>query len=203
MNPSVGPEFFNDIYARNIDPWGFETSEYERLKYADTLAQLPPGRFRSGLEIGCSTGVLSGILADRCDRLLGVDFAEAALAEARRRHAGRSDLVFSRMHLPGEKPAGHFDLIVLSEILYFMDRADVQATARVVGQLGELGATVILAHWLGNSADHPLHADEAVEAFIVAASNFASPVKNVRREGYRLDLLQIASEGDDEPFRVR
>ena len=101
MKPSVGPEFFNDIYARTIDPWGFETSEYERLKYADTLAQLPPRRFRSGLEIGCSTGVLSGILADRCDRLLGVDFAEAALAEARRRHAGRSNLAFSRMHLPG------------------------------------------------------------------------------------------------------
>src|SRR5918998_4877084 len=104
MTPSVGPEFFDDIYARNIDPWDFG-SEYERLKYADTLAQLPPGRFRSGLEIGCSTGVLSGILADRCDRLLGVDFAEAALAEARRRHAGRSDLAFSRLHLPGEKPA--------------------------------------------------------------------------------------------------
>ena len=196
MTPSVGPEFFDDIYARNIDPWDFG-SEYERLKYADTLAQLPPGRFRSGLEIGCSTGVLSGILADRCDRLLGVDFAEAALAAARRRHAGRSDLIFSRLHLPGEKPAGRFDLIVLSEILYFMDRADVQATARVVDQVSERGATVILAHWLGNSADHPLHADEAVEAFVAATSNFASAAKSVRRQGYRLDLLRVASERDD------
>lgn len=191
MMPSVGPEFFNDIYTRNIDPWDFDTSEYERLKYADTLAHLPPRRFYSALEIGCSIGVLSGVLARRCDHLLGVDFAEAALAEARRRHAGRRDLAFSRMHLPREKPAGPFDLIVLSEILYFMDRGDVQATAQVVSQVSEPGATVIMVHWLGKSADHPLHADEAVETFVAAATNFASKVKTVRREGYRLDLLRI------------
>jgi predicted TPR repeat methyltransferase len=193
MTASVGPEFFNDIYARNLDPWGFETSEYERRKYADTLAHLPQDRYRAGLEIGCSIGVLSGFLADRCDRLVGVDFAEAALAEARRRHAGRSGLAFARMHLPGEAPAGHFDLIVLSEILYFMDRGDVEATARVVSQVSEPGATVILVHWLGKSADHALHADEAVETFVAATAAFASPTKSVRREGYRLDVLRVSA----------
>ena len=191
MTPSVRPDFFNELYARNIDPWDFDTSEYERLKYADTLAQLPPGRFRSGVEIGCSIGVLSGLLAERCDQLLGVDFAEAALAEARRRHAGRGNLTFSRLHVPREKPAGRFDLIVLSEILYFMDRGDVQATARVVAKVSEPGAAVILVHWLGDSADHPLHADEAVEEFVAATIGFAAPVNSDRREGYRLDLLRV------------
>lgn len=191
MTPSVGPGFFNELYARNIDPWDFDTSAYERLKYADTLAQLPAGRFRSGLEIGCSIGVLSSLLADLCDHFLGVDFADAALAEARRRHAGRGNLAFSRLHVPCEKPAGHFDLIVLSEILYFMDPGDVQATARVVEDVSEPGAAVMLVHWLGNSADHPLHADQAVEAFVAAIGDFAAPAKSMRRQGYRLDLLQV------------
>jgi len=191
MTPSVGPEFFNAIYARNLDPWSFDTSEYERRKYADTLAHLPQDRYRAGLEIGCSIGVLSGILAERCDRLLGVDFAKAALAEARRRNAGRCGVAFARVHLPREEPAGRFDLVVLSEILYFMDRGDVEATARLVSRLSERGATVILVHWLGKSADHPLHADEAVETFVAATTGFASPAISVRRKGYRLDVLRV------------
>ena len=193
MAASVGPAFFDGIYRRNLDPWGFETSTYERLKYADTLAHLPHGRFRSALDIGCSTGVLSGLLAERCDHLLGVDFADVALAEARRRHGGRRGLTFTRLHLPGERPDGQFDLIVLSEILYFMDRQDVAATAQVVADVGESGASVILVHWLGQSADHLLHADDAVEAFIAAIATSAAPVTNVRREGYRLDVLRVTA----------
>ena len=69
------PEVFDRLYASNPDPWGFETSEYEQAKYADTLAQLDGRHFRSGLELGCSIGVLSRLLGPRCDRLLGLDAA--------------------------------------------------------------------------------------------------------------------------------
>lgn len=91
-----------------------------------------------------------------------------------------------------QEPAGRFDLIVLSEILYFMDRGDVEATARVVSQVSEPDATVILVHWLGKSADHPLHADEAVITLVAATTAFASQTKSVRREGYRLDALRVS-----------
>lgn len=192
MRPSVGPDFFNDIFARDVDPWGFDTSAYERDKYADTLANLPREHYRSGIELGCATGVLSGFLAERCDRLVGIDFAEVALAEARRRHAGRTDLTFERLHLPHEAPSGSFDLIVLSEILYFMNRADVGAMAKLVRGIAEPGATLILVHWLGQSADHLLSGDEAAEAFTAAAARFAKVARAFRREGYRLDVLAVA-----------
>ena len=194
MPHSVGPEFFDAIFARDLDPWGFETSAYERAKYADTLQHLARARYRSGLEIGCATGVLSGLLADRCEQFLGVDFSEIALAEARRRHAARAGIAFARLHLPREAPAGRYDLIVLSEVLYFMTRSDVAATAAVVARLAEPGATLMLVHWLGQSEDHVLSGDEAVETFVDAAADFASVNGRVRREGYRLDVLTTAEQ---------
>lgn len=189
MPQSVGPEFFEAIFARDLDPWGFETSEYERAKYADTLHHLPRARYHCGLEIGCATGVLSGLLADRCQQFLGVDFSEIALAEARRKHAARDRLAFARLHFPLEAPAGRYDLIVLSEVLYFMTSTDVAATAAVVSRLAEPGATLMLVHWLGQSKDHVLSGDEAVETFVAAATDFAAVTARVIREGYRLDVL--------------
>ena len=194
MPQSVGPAFFDAIFARDLDPWGFETSAYERAKYADTLQHLDRARYRSGLEIGCATGVLSDLLADRCERFLGVDFSEIALAEARRRHAGREGIAFARLHLPREAPGGRYDLIIFSEVLYFMTRSDVAATAAVASRLAEPGATLMLVHWLGRSEDHVLSGDDAVEAFVGAAADFAAVTVRIRRKGYRLDVLTTTEQ---------
>ena len=41
---SLPPSYFDERYAANPDPWQFETSEYEREKYAATLAAMPRGQ---------------------------------------------------------------------------------------------------------------------------------------------------------------
>ena len=38
---TLPPEYFDHVYQANRDPWNFETSPYERAKYAATLAALP------------------------------------------------------------------------------------------------------------------------------------------------------------------
>ena len=80
MRTRIRPEFFERLYAAEPDPWGFETSAYERAKYDATIAALPPGPISTALEVGCSIGVLTERLARRCDRLLAVDVSEAARA---------------------------------------------------------------------------------------------------------------------------
>ena len=110
------PRYFERIYARKDDPWGFETSEYERRKYEQTLLHLPKTRYTRGLEVGCSIGVLTRLLAERCDRLVGVDVSEQALERARLRCAGMVHVEFRCMHMPAEMPDGLFDLIILSEV---------------------------------------------------------------------------------------
>ncbi len=77
--PFTPPEYFEQLYVRDPDPWRFATSGYERDKYAATLAALPNRRFASGFEVGCSIGVLTRQLAERCDALLAADGSPTAL----------------------------------------------------------------------------------------------------------------------------
>ena len=84
---TLPPDYFDHVYQANRDPWNFETSPYEREKYAATLAALPRPHYAKAFEIGCSLGVLTAQLAPRCGHLLAVDVSEAALAQARARCA--------------------------------------------------------------------------------------------------------------------
>ena len=56
---TISPDYFEDLYAADIDPWKFASSGYEREKYAQTLAALPEARYPRALEVGCSIGVLT------------------------------------------------------------------------------------------------------------------------------------------------
>ncbi len=71
--PSLDSRYFEDIYTRAIDPWGFRTSPYERGKYEATIGILPRTTYRSALEVGCSIGVFTRMLAERCDAVLALD----------------------------------------------------------------------------------------------------------------------------------
>jgi hypothetical protein len=106
--PTLGREYFEAIYAADPDPWKFATSDYERRKYAVTLSALPRARYTSGLEIGCSIGVLTKILGARCDSVLGVDVAASALSQARQRCAMLPNVWFAQLAAPGQWPQGHF-----------------------------------------------------------------------------------------------
>jgi hypothetical protein len=70
-----------------------------------------------------------------------------------------------QMFVPEQWPDGVFDLILLSEVVYYLSREDVGRLAtRVTRSLAPDGS-VILVHWTG-STNYPLSGDEAVELFI-------------------------------------
>lgn len=140
---------FDALYAGNIDPWNFTTSAYERDKYQATLAALPRARYQSALEVGCSIGELTRLLSDRCDRLLAVDVSEVALAEARRRNADRSTIAYVRGELPQDWPEGEFDLIVVSEVLYFLTRREIVELAGRVGRALTPGGDCVVVNYAG------------------------------------------------------
>ena len=130
--PSRDAAHFQRMYDADPDPWHFRSSDYEREKYRKSLEALPPRRFRSVFEVGCSIGVLTHLLATRCDALLGVDIVEQPLGAARATCSDQPWVRFQRMQVPGEWPDRVFDLIVLSEVLYFLSKRDVGAVAERV-----------------------------------------------------------------------
>ncbi len=185
---------FNDLYASNIDPWQFG-GDYEQEKYDATIALLGERRFQSALEIGCSTGVLTRRLAPRCRSLLAIDFAPAALAKARANCADLPHVRFQEAAIPRGFPWGLFDLIVLSEVLYFLDPVDLRATAGHVAISMAPNAAVPMVNYLGPT-DSPCGGDEAANLFIAALDPDVIPVLQRRTPFYRLDLLGPPPQSD-------
>jgi predicted TPR repeat methyltransferase len=154
---------FEATYAASEDPWGFATRWYETRKYALTLAALPQPRYHQGFEPGCSIGVLSDQLADRCDHLLAADGAAAAVEQAKARLAGRDHVTVRRLLLPQEWPDGEFDLVVLSELGYYFDAGDLRWLLDRAAETTVAGGNLVAVHWRGET-DYPLTGDEVHQA---------------------------------------
>ncbi|ADB38933.1 class I SAM-dependent DNA methyltransferase [Spirosoma linguale] len=190
--PSLNTTYFDDVYRANDDPWSFETSSYERAKYEATLAALPRERYTNAFEIGCSIGVLSQLLASRCDALLAVDASDLPLKTARARLEPYKHVTVRQMSIPNEFPEGQFDLILLSEVGYYLAMEDLQrARRKMLDQLTKNGH-LLLVHWTPVVHDYPLTGDQVHETFMAMAGP-DKPLKhllNQHEETYRLDLFQ-------------
>jgi len=183
---SIDRSYFDALYAADPDPWRFATSPYESEKYAASLAALPDATYQSGLEIGCSIGVFTSALATRCRSLLALDVAEQALAQACS-HCKAAHVRFENRSVPDDWPEGVFDLIVLSEVLYYLD---IPALSRVAGQVERSllkGGAVLLVHYLGLT-DYPLSGDEAANIFIRRLDYRI--LSQERTDAYRIDVLR-------------
>lgn len=152
--------YFDEIYQGNPDPWQFESSWYEQRKYAVTMAALPERHYQSAFEPGCSAGVLSSLLAERCDRLLATDIVPDVVGRARERCRKSNGVRIELRAIPEEWPTGPFDLVVLSEIAYYFDRPTLQEIMTRVLATSTAGATVVAVHWRGTT-NYPLSGDEA------------------------------------------
>jgi SAM-dependent methyltransferase len=105
--------------------------EYEQQKYAHTLELLPDAPIGRALEIGCSEGLFTEMLAPRVGELLGLDIAETALSRARERCKRFANASFECADINGYFPAGTFDLVICSETLYYLkDRFALKKVAR-------------------------------------------------------------------------
>ena len=157
---TLPPDYFDDLYAGAEDPWGFADRWYEQRKYALTLASLPEPRYGSAYEPGCSIGVFTGLLADRCDRLLASDISAIAVERAMSRLAATSHVMVEQRRLPEQWPGGRWDLIVLSELLYYFAPADLDTV--LDSALTSLAAdgTLVAVHWRHQAADYPQTGDE-------------------------------------------
>ncbi|KIF71598.1 SAM-dependent methlyltransferase [Streptomyces sp. AcH 505] len=143
--------YFEAMYENAADPWDLAGRWYEQRKYAITLAALPKRRYRSAFEPGCSVGVLTRLLAARCERLLSTDRIPAAVGTAAARTDGLPGVEVRELAVPAGWPEGTFDLVVLSELLYYFDDRERQAILDQAVASLEPGGTLVTVHW-----DHPV-----------------------------------------------
>jgi 2-polyprenyl-3-methyl-5-hydroxy-6-metoxy-1,4-benzoquinol methylase len=182
---------FQRIYDANNDPWNYHQSDYEKAKRDATIAALEGRRFRSAVEVGCSIGLLTRRLAEHCDRLLAVDFVEAALTAAQIACADKPNVTFVDARVPSTWPEGEFDLIVLSEVLYFLSDVDNRSLAQRCGTSLTRDGEILLVNWLGKSSDDPCSGNDAATRFMASAQSYSHVTSHVRSTGYRIDKLRF------------
>ena len=187
---SLPVSHFDALYARTADPWHYSSSAYERDKYAATLAALPRPRYRSAFEVGCSIGVLTALLAGRCDQLLAVEPVTAALDAARENNHEHAHVRFAPMFVPDQWPDERFDLIILSEMLDYLGRSALATLADRVAETLEPQGDVVLVHWVGKKRQTAAMRFEASEILIAALATIAQPTLQRRNADYRLDVLR-------------
>ena len=186
--PTRDAAYFERLYAANPDPWNFAASAYEAQKYAATLAMLGERHFARGLEVGCSIGVLTKLLAGLCQPLLAVDIVEQAVAQAKARCAGAPHITFECVQVPQNWPVGQFDLVVLSEVLYFLNPVDIARTAALADASLVAGGVVLAGHFT-EDIDEPCSGEEAAEIFRSTVSSGIRRVKHLSHKSFSIDLL--------------
>jgi SAM-dependent methyltransferase len=180
------------FYAREHDPFGFDSSPYEAGRFDDLLEVIGDGPFRHALEVGCSIGSFTERLAPRCQALLATDISQVAVDRARERLADHPQVRVERRTVPREMPDGEFDLIVASDVLYYFPTWRLRRTLSLLaGRLAPHGSIVSL-HWLGEHGA-PVSGDEVHDLQEEAWSDLEHVAK-LHREGvgphgagYRLD----------------
>lgn len=113
---------FDMLFRIARDPWQYSSS-YEQWKYEQELQLLPPIPFLQALELGCAEGIFTVKLAAHVKQLVAADISPIALMRANQRcvlqqceNVRLIQFDITQDELPPER----FDLIVCSEVLYYV-----------------------------------------------------------------------------------
>ncbi len=183
---------FEARYRAAADPWGYLDRSYERAKYAATLEACGRGPFRRALELGSSIGVFTALLAPRCEHLVAVERSPTAMARARARLAplGHEHLELVLGELPEAIPSQGYDLIVASEILYYLTADELERTLAVLEPELERDGRIVAVHWRPAGPERPLDAAEVHDR--LRAQPWLTPQCRAHTDDYLLDVLERA-----------
>ena len=179
--------YFERVYADGPDPWGFERRFYEQRKYALTVAALPRERYRRAFEPGCASGVLSESLVLRVDDLVAMELVPTIADRARHRLRAHTNVRVDTGALPERWPDGTFDLVVASEVLYYLRTDGLERALGTLSERLETGGHLVAVHWR-LATDYPLTGDAVHER--LRAAPFLKRLGGYEQPEFRLDVFE-------------
>ena len=179
------------LYSKRKDPFQIEDNPYVRVTFAHIMEVLDD-RYGHGLEVGCSEGCFTELLSTRCDNLLAIDISQVAVDRAQKRLTGEPHVTIERRTVPEELPEGPFDLIICSEVLYYIDVDRLGEALRQFASMIKPGGTFVALHYLGD-AGGVISGDEVHQLLREAFKDFRLIISERRTgvghdgAGYQLD----------------
>ena len=162
---SLSQDYFDELYKNQNDPWNFRHSEYEHKKYKNSVEALGKQRFKIGLELGCSVGVQTKLLAEICQKLVAVDISSVAVDEAKKTCENLTNIDFRVADVSEQFPIDNYDLITLCEIGYYFNKESLQMVFENVNKTINKNGKFLMVHWTGFVPDYPLTGNEVHEIF--------------------------------------
>jgi 2-polyprenyl-3-methyl-5-hydroxy-6-metoxy-1,4-benzoquinol methylase len=185
---------FECLYVERPDPWNYKTSDYEHEKYRFTLECVLKWRRATeiALEVGCSIGIFSKMLAPYFTRFVAIDISGEAVQAAAKFNYTQENIQFLRADLRSLDLHQRFDVIICAEVLYliFQKNAD-----RVVRSLDEhLAPNGIIVFVSGIEA----RLARPMEYFELKLSSFLSVIhKNVVQDPRRPYQITVFARPSD------
>ena len=184
---SVSQERFIGMYLAKDDPWDLATKWHDERKYAVTVASLPRRHYRRGYEPGCSIGLLTRMLAGRCDELLAVDSVDVAVEQARVAVRDFAHVRVEQATLPAELPGSTFDLIVVGDLLYYLSADDLTALLDGLVERLEPAGDIVAVHFRDREAGN--YDGFNVHAALLERPDL-TPIVHHDDEWFLLDILR-------------
>lgn len=184
---STPDAYFDEMWTRADDPWQHGSRWYEARKYALTVAALPRPRYRRAFEPGCAAGFLTEMLARCADHLVAMERSSRGVEVTRRRCAGQPGVDVRRGRIPEDWPEGRFDLIVLSEVLYYLDDDGLGTAIQRAGESLDVDGHLLAVHYRPPVDDHARRGDDVHRSLRAA---FGSPTAAYHETAFVLDVFR-------------
>lgn len=137
-------EYWERVFERP-DPWNY-LSVYEQVKYEQTLSLIPDGIERA-LELACAEGIFTAKLAQKVGFLTATDISRRAIERASERCRECPNAEFRVLDFVGSELPPEQDLIVCSEVLYYMDDEKIlEQVCRKIATALKPGGCLVTAH---------------------------------------------------------
>lgn len=195
-----------DELFKELDPWNYG-SPYEQEKYARQLRLLPDRPIRRALELACAEGRFTEMLAPLVERLVATDISETALTRARDRCKAQNNIEFRQLNLAVDPLPDALDLIVCSEVLYYLDdEAELEQVAQRLTASLKPGGCILTAHAFvltddpsrtGFDWDNPWGAKTITRIFSETPGLVLE--RSLRTELYRVDRFLRLEAGSQAP----
>jgi SAM-dependent methyltransferase len=157
---------FENLFQSNPDPWDYESSPFEAHKRSVLLKHIglsPRGRV---LELACANGVTTQALMNVGLRVTALDGSQTAITQAQARLGKISRLQLLHANLPEGMPKERFDLIVVSEIVYYLGSIAARRLAASVADRVAPGGRVVVLHHHLNFPDASVNPEHAHRYFV-------------------------------------
>ena len=146
-------EFYDQMYRDNTEPWNYSFRAAELLRHekiVDTIRGLAPKNFRA-LDIGCSVGQLTALLAAHSMNVWGADISKVAIDRIKARYSGNPPfhlLVADSTQIPLED--SFFDVAVLADGMaeWKLSETEVRQKMREIHRLLKPGSAAIFTDYL-------------------------------------------------------